>query len=171
MKKGILALVLILLCATIFANPVKIAYVDTRRIANEYNKAIDANKKLEVAQEIWNEELQGYIKDMQEKYESLQINEAVWTEDKKKQAQEEFLGLQERYENRKRDVYGQDGLYDQKYVEIMQPVIEEARKVISEIAKKEQYTVVLDSITETIIYLDENIDITDTVLAELNKQK
>ncbi len=107
---------------------------------------------------------------MQEKYDSFQINESVWTEDKKKQAQQEIYGLQERYESRKREVYGQNGLYDKKYTEIMKPIIEEAQKVVSEIAKREKYTIVLDSVTEIIIYLDESIDITDTVIAELNKR-
>ncbi len=167
MKKGMLVLVLILLCVSVIANPVKIAAVDTQRIAKEYIKAVEAKKKLDDFERVYKEELQGYYDDMQAKYESLQLNESVWTEDQKRRAGMEISGLQERFETRRKEI---DELYAKKESELMNPVLKEAQEVVTAIAKREKYTIVLDSITYVLIYVDETIDITDMVLKELNSR-
>jgi Skp family chaperone for outer membrane proteins len=90
-------------------------------------------------------------------------------EDAVNQLREELLVKQNEYQLFVKQVMGPDGEAAQKEYELSKPLIDKINTVIKLIALKEGYAYVLDSAAGSVLYAKDELDMTNKVLAELNK--
>jgi outer membrane protein len=91
------------------------------------------------------------------------------TEQAKNDIRQELLVKQNEYQLFLNEVMGPDGEAAAKEYDLSKPLIEKINTVIKLVALKGNYTYILDSTAGSVLYADEKYDITDKVIAELNK--
>lgn len=151
------------------AQQLKIGYVDVLRLKQECKEFQQAEAKFEKEMAVWQTKADSMQNEMQELAERLEKQSLMLTEQAKNEIREKLLVKQNEYQIFVNEVMGPDGEAAKKEYELSKPLIEKINTVIKLIALKGNYTYVLDSTAGSVLYADEKYDLTDKVLAELNK--
>ncbi len=172
-KAGIVVLLGVILWMGLFstgmAQQLKIGYVDVIRLKKEYKEYVAAEAKYEKMMAVWQaqaDSMQNAMKDIADK---LEKPSPMLTEQGKSDLRDKLVAKQNEYQLFANQVMGQDGEAAQKEAELSKPLIDKINTVIKLIALKGNYTFVLDSTAGSVVYANEANDLTDQVLAELNK--
>jgi outer membrane protein len=158
-----------LLPSTGMAQLLKVGYVDVVRLKKEYKEYMDAEAKFEKMMAIWQAQADSMQSEMKDLSDKLDKPSPLLTEQGKNDIREKLLVKQNEYQMFVNQVMGQDGEAAKKEEELSKPLIDKINTVIKLIALKGNYTFVLDSTAGSVLYADEKYDLTDQVLAELNK--
>ena len=173
MKRVIITMIVTALFGTgiLFAGGIKIGYVNSDKIFQEYEEVQNAQKAFNEEQTQWQQEYQqkkSEIENLQNEYDNLP---SIVTE----QRREEKLAL---IEKKKRElqqyaeqIFGEGGTAAQREAELLQPIIDKINQVIKEIAIEENYTIIFDTVSGNIVYGKPNLDITDKVMKRLKEEK
>lgn len=152
------------------AQTIKLGYIDSQRILNEFKEAQDAQKKLDDIIAQWRqerEELQKQLQDLQDQYQKQSL---LLSEERKREREQEIQQLYQRlmeYDNQK---FGAQGEVYQKQAELFEPVYQKIRQAIEKVGKEGGYAYIFDVAGGMIVYKsDDQPDLTDLVLEELNK--
>lgn len=159
--------------SVVFSQTLKIGYVNSAKILQEYPEAQEAQKKLDNMGKAWQNELERMSKELQKKYEDYQKQQGMMTEQKKLAAQQELVELEQKVYQFRNDKFGSDGELAQETEKLLQPIKDKVLKVIQQIAKEEKLTFVFDR-NETImvmLYGDPAYDYTYKVLDRLKRSK
>jgi outer membrane protein len=163
----------IMLCLVItssgLAQQLKIGYVDVVRLKQEYNEYRQAEVQFQKEMEVWQAKADSMMAEMQELSDKLEKQNLMLTEQAKNEIRENLLVKQNEYQMFVNEVMGPDGEAAKKEFELSKPLIEKINTAIKLIALKGNYTFVLDSTAGSVLFADENYDITDKVITELNK--
>ncbi len=151
------------------AKDAKIGIIISERILNEYAEAQDAQKIL--SEEI--SEWQRQAAEMEEELGALQeelSQQAMmfYTEEKKAEKEAQFDQKLNEYRQFQSNI--EQRAY-QRNQELFAPINEKIQKVIDQIAEEEGYDVILDAVGTAIAYANPELDITDRVMEELQKQQ
>jgi Skp family chaperone for outer membrane proteins len=158
-----------MLFSTSLAQQLKIGYVDVVRLKTEYKEYQEAEAKFEKQMVIWQakaDSMQAEINDLLKKVENPPI---TMREEAISQLRQTLLAKQNEYQIFVNQVMGPDGEAAKKEYDLSKPLIEKINTVIKLIALKGNYAYVLDSTAGSVLYADEKHDLTEKVLAELNK--
>lgn len=148
----------------------KIAYVDSQKILTSYAAAVDAQKKLDEETNEWSRELQKMNTDLKQAQDELKKMSLLLSEAKRKEKRDEIEALDkeiQQFQNRK---WGEQGEYFRRQRELLQPIIDQIDAVIDQLAQREGYDFVFDSVQGNILYAQQKFDLTDKVLEELEKE-
>ncbi len=167
-KRFIIGLIALLM--PLVAKEVKIGYIDSQKILNEY-KATAEQKK------VFDQEIQSYKEraaEMQKKIDQLKTDleaqKLVLSEAARATKLEEIDRLTRQYEDFVQQVWGPQGKIEEKNAELMAPLIKKINDAVEQHAKGEGFTIVLDIAQGGIVYAQEGMNITETVVKELNKE-
>ncbi|MDZ7262001.1 MAG: OmpH family outer membrane protein [candidate division KSB1 bacterium] len=157
--------------APVWAQKMKIGYINSQKILATYKEAQDAQKKLDEINSQWQEEARGMQKELQELQDQLEAQSLLLSEEKKaektQQLQEKYIKFQQ-FTQQKWDP--QQGEILKKQDELMGPIIEKINKAIKKVGQEEEFDYIFDVIAANIVYASESQpDLTDKVLAELEK--
>jgi len=150
----------IFLTTTVHAKDMKIAYVELGGIFNNYQKTKDYDTTLQG-------ESQGVQKQMDEmltKIRDAQGKLAVLKEDEKQKLQADIDKQKNElleFRNKKREELSK------KFEDMRKEILIEIEKIVSDIAKKEDYTFILND--TVLLYGDKELNITEKVLKVLNE--
>lgn len=150
------------------------AYAQTQKIAHlnvdQLLSLMPETKAMEDALNKYGEQLQKDMEDMRSELESraqnLQTNQANWTQLRIAKEQEELQLLYERIQQYQAQAQ-QD--FQDKQLEMMQPIIEKAQNAVNEVARENGFTYVLDSSQSkgVVIFAELGEDILPLVKAKL----
>jgi outer membrane protein len=144
-----------------FAKDLKIGYVDTIKVFNDYQRTKEQDKQLETKKEKIKESLEAREKEIQK----IQSRLEVLKEDKQ---EEERAKLQEKMEEY-RDVRQKEFTDIKKERdEMMKDIIEDIDQTVKDYAKKNKYDLVVNG--NSILYGVESSDLTDKILTIINKK-
>lgn len=155
--------------STSFAQELKIGYVDVQRLKAEYKEYVQAQEKFNKLMVVWQAKADSMQNDMNELQKKIQNPPVTMREEAINDLREKLLVKQNEYQLFFNQVMGQDGEASKKEVELSKPLIDKINAVIRLIALKENYAYVLDSTAGTVLYAKDELDITNKILAELNK--
>ena len=164
---SVLILIVLLGTGSVFAQ-VKMGYIDSQRILATYSKAVDAQKKLEAETAQASDELKKMENDFRAQQERLEQQAMLLNDEKKQQKAQE---LQELY--MKIQQFSQDKQTElaNRQDELLKPVFDKINTVINQIGEKDGYDFIFNgSISGNLVYAKEQYDLTDKVLAELDKE-
>jgi outer membrane protein len=155
--------------STSFAQQLKIAYVDVQRLKAEYKEYVQAQKEFNKLMEAWQAKADSMQNEMQELSDRLEKQNLLLSEQAKNEIREQLLVKQNEYQLFANQVMGPDGEAAQKEYDLSKPLIDKINTTIKLIALRENLTYVLDSTAGSVLYAKDELDITNKVLAELNK--
>ena len=155
--------------STSSAQELKIGYVDVQRLKAEYKEYVQVQEKFNKLMAVWQAKADSLQNEMNELQKKVQNPPVTMRQEAINGLQEKLLAKQKEYQDFANRVMGQDGEAAKKEYELSKPLIDKINLVIKLVALKENYAYVLDSTAGTVLYAKDELDITDKVLAELNK--
>jgi len=167
--KWLVAFAVMLGCLTGSAQAqMKMGYIDSEKILNEYKPYLDAQKEFQRYEEELEREVakrRNEVAKMAETYE----RQALLLSEKRKQ--EEQQAIMQKQQDLQRFVQEatdpQRGRLAQKTAELSEPIIRKVNEIITQVAEDDGYDFVLNS--AALAYAKEAHDLTDKVLEELAK--
>lgn len=157
------------LLTAVSAKDLKIGYIDSDRILEEYSGFQEARNKLQ-------EEEQSYIN------EANVLEEVISTMRDELSAQSLMLSAESRAEKEarlaekeqelntfRRDTWGEGGKLFTRNLELSRPILEKINAAIEKISEQDGYDMVFDAASGNIVYAQPQYDITQLVLDELEE--
>ncbi len=171
MKKIVILLTLMLITTAVFAQEMKIAYIDMNKVYNQFPDKAVAEEQFNKEAQQWEQELvqkEEEIKKLNDEYQNLPPIVTQQRKDEKKalieKKQREYQQLAEKLRNQAL----------QRQTELLEPISKEIVNAVNAVAEKNGFDLVLNSLQgESVIYAnpDLNLDITSKVITELNKKE
>lgn len=176
MKKIILFSVFLALLATSITAQslnVKIGYVDSGTILNQYPPAVKAQSDLDALIQKWNKKLDSMTVNLQESYQAYQQQAETMTDDARAAKEQEIVMMQQQVEQFRQQKFNQqNGEIYLKQEEFLGPIKERVFDAIDKVAKEEGMNFVFDKAGDVVLlYADTEFDITFKVLDKLKRGK
>ncbi len=172
MKKVIVLTILSLFASgsIMFAQTLKIAYLDTDKIMMESAITQEAQTIFMAEREGWERELLRMEEEIERLRSEFEARKLTLTESGKAQAEER---IQEKVRERRQyieNIFGEGGLAMQRNAELLEPIMDKLRDSIERIAHDNNYSIIFDAIGGGILYAKPDLDITDLVIEDLNRE-
>lgn len=149
----------------------KIGYVNSDRILNEFEEAKEAQIKLDSEARKLQEQYQGMLVKLDSLQREYDKQKMMMSEARRKTKEQEITTLQESIQRFQVDKLGPEGEIYKKQNELVAPIIEKIKRVIEKIGKAEKYDYIFDTVAGNILYAEPALDLTDKVLYELKRSK
>jgi outer membrane protein len=167
MKKTLILLCLMVYGVVSAAEP-KIGYVDMQMAIQQTSDGKKAKKNLEAIAKTKEDKLKALEADLKKKGDDFKQKASIYDEATKRkkqmELQKEFYDLQQ--------LLGQSQAeLRQKEEEALKPIVNVIRQQIDTIAKKENYTIVLEKSENLVLFAKKEIDLTDQVVKAYEKAK
>lgn len=147
---------------------VKIGLVDMQKAIQESAEGKKAKKELENDFNKKKKDLEKLETDLKKKKEDFDKKALVLSDDVKAKKQQELQADFGKYQ----EAVGKNQMEIQKHErELTAPIINKLKKIIEDIAKKENYTVVLEKSEQLALYAAKEVDLTDRVIKEYDSAK
>jgi len=166
---AVLALMLILTAGTSAFAQLKIGYINSEIVLQNYKAAVEASKKLEDESNKWGQDLQKMQQQFKDAQEKLQQQSLLLSDAKKKEKAQEVEALYmeiQQYQNKK---WGQQGEYFQRQQELMGPIIKTVNETIHKIGEDEGYDYIFDTVSGNVLFAKDQYDLTEKLIEELEK--
>lgn len=158
----------------VFALPLfaeqKIGYIDSQEILAKYQRAQEIRNEFQSKVDEWKKEVNRLQNELEKLQKSLETQSFMLTEEARMRKIQEIQQKKADLEKYINDVYRKDGKAEALNKELMQPLLAEIDTIVSEIAKEEEFTFILDASTGVVLYADDMYDVTSRILEELNRK-
>lgn len=174
MRRNVLlgsAIVIAMMCCVGagFAQEVKIGYIDSERIFNEYKAVSEAQAQFDRDVEAWKKEAEQTERELQSMQEELESQRLLLSEGALQEKQMALQTMASEYERFIQSVWGPTGRIAQRNAELTRPIMDKVRQVVDKLAAEQGYSLIFDAADGNIVYGEKSLDLTDQVLTELNK--
>lgn len=163
-----LALTVALKPEILYGQDQKIGYVDTDAILSRLPEYQGIDQQLSLLSQEWKKELDSMQQQIDRLKEDFEAREILYTEDVRKQKQQEiqqWVRKRERYLEQK---FGSDGEYYQRQRELLEPIQRKIFEAINTVARREGYDFVFDRAADTsMLFFRQEWNLNDEVLLEL----
>ena len=138
----------------------KFGFVNTERILRDATPAVKAQKKIEAEFQKRDQELAHAAEQLKKMQDELEKNSVTMSETQRRTKEREFGDVNRDFQRRQREF--REDLNQRRNEELAQ-VVEQANRVIRQIAEQEKY----DIIFQDAVFASPRIDITDKVIKAL----
>lgn len=146
---------------------VKIGYIDMQKAIQETGAGKKAKKELEDEFNKKKKDLEKMEADIKKKGEDFEKRSGVMNEDARNKKQAELQGDMRKYQ----ETAGKAQMEIQKRErDLTQPIVTKLREILEGIAKKDDYTVVLEKAENSVMWAKKEIDLTERVVKEYDKK-
>ncbi len=167
-KAGLLSLALGALAALPSgAADLKLGYIDSARIFQEYRVAQDAQASFDRQVQGWRSEAAEKQKAVDALRAELRDQAPILSALRRQEREEALQRAISDYEKFVQEIWGTQGRAAQENERSTQEIVTQIRSAVEKIAADRQLDLVLDAASGIIIYADRNLDLTAVVLAEL----
>jgi outer membrane protein len=169
MKRSALAALLAVAALGVAAQPapmtttMKIGYVNTERILRDAAPAVRAQRKIEAEFQKRDQELAKFADQLKKMQDDVEKNSVTMSEVQRRNREREFGELNREFQRKQREF--REDLNQRRNEELAQ-VVEQANRVINQIADQEKF----DLILQDAVYRSPRIDITDQVIKALESK-
>lgn len=164
MRKVIAILIIVLFCSWVipsYAQELRLAYINLKKILDEYEKVTDGEEQLVKQAEKKNTEREKLVKEIKSLREKIDL-----LEDKKKQKKQQEL--EEKLKKLQDFTYETRTDLRQKRDEKFRDIMKEIKDVIEEYGQSRNYNIIIDD--TFLLYKDDNLDATDEIIKILNQR-
>lgn len=171
--RSLVPLLAVLACAALAgparAQNVRIGFVDSQRIFNEYKSAQEAQDRFGREIQSWRTEADDRRRQVDELRNELKDQDPLLSEAKKLEKESTLQKAVSDYDRFVQDFWGPNGKVQRLNDEITREVIGKVRDAVELLANREGYDLVLDAADGNVIFGVKSLDLTQRVLDELNK--
>lgn len=167
---GVLVLLMAFLAPTPARADLKIAFIDSDRIFEEYAKA-------KGAQESFNRDVQDLattardkksaIDDLQHK---LDAQSPMLSEAKREEQNQDLQKKLADYEDFVQKNWGPGGAVSRMNEDYLRPILDRVHRIVTQIGTDEGYMLILDAADGNVVFGDKTLDLTDRVLGALRDE-
>ena len=171
--RSLVPLLAVLACAALAgparAQNVRIGFVDSQRIFNEYRAAQEAQDRFAREIQSWRTEADDRRKQVEDLRNELKDQDPMLSESKRLEKESTLQKAVSDYDRFVQDFWGPQGKVQRLNDEITREVIGKVRDAVELLANREGYDLVLDAADGNVIFGVKSLDLTQRVLDELNK--
>jgi outer membrane protein len=172
MRRIVLLGIGIALCAAAVSQAeLKLGYINSEAIFAEYEGTKQAQEKFNKEVAVWEQKAskrQQEIKDLKEQIDKQSL---LLSAERKKALEDSLNQKMVEYQRFLQENFGQDGKALKKNEELTKPIIEKINRIITKIAKEENYDFIFDARAGGIVHAKKVYDLNQRVLEALNKEK
>nr|MDK2850339.1 outer membrane protein [Candidatus Cloacimonadota bacterium] len=169
MKKLFILVVALISLAGLFAQNVKLGYVNTDRILTDSNEAAEIARLFQLDRQNWTNQIRQLDSEIQQMERDFEIRKLSISEATKQDLQNQIDAKKQEAGRLLEEYFGENGRAEQRYRELISPLTQKIQEIITQIAEDENYTMIFDVSMGVVLYATASADITDQVLQELNK--
>jgi len=147
----------------------KIRYVNSQRILNEYPQAKEIQKKLDEIRAGYEKEYNQMLQQYDQLAKEIENQSLLLSPEKKAEKEKQLQELAMKIDKYRLEKLGPQGEFYKKNLELTQPLYDKIDQVIQKVGQSEGYDFILDVVQGVVLYAKPEYDITDRVLEELNK--
>ena len=129
---GIFTAILFLSGSILFAE-VKVGYIDSQRIFEDYKGIADLKQQFDKQQREWQQEAQRLKKEYEDLISELERQKLMLSDEARKKKEEKIFGKKQEYEDYVRKIWGVDGDASKANIELTKPIIDRINKLLEEI--------------------------------------
>ena len=152
------------------AEEIKLGYIDTVKIFAEFKETVDAEAIYKKEVDAWKKKASDMEATLATMREEIQSQSLMLSEEKLAEKKQLFDKKLQEYNQYMTDVFGDNGQAAKRNKELTQPIVEKINAVIAQLAEAEGYTLILDAAQGNIVFAKKALDLTEHVMAELDKQ-
>ncbi len=145
----------------------EIAVVDLDKAINATEQGKAAREELSRKKRTAEQELEPMVDRFKSLQKEIEDKRFVWNEDKLRAKQLDLAELQNKIENKQKELEGQLKV---DYERLVGPLRTKISNIVEEIGKDQSFTMVIERNTPGLLYTRETLDITDVVIQRFNKQ-
>jgi outer membrane protein len=149
------------------AQGLKIGFIKDERIFQEYDAWRKAQEQWELEKKAWDEEAAAKQEELMELEAEYEKQKLILSEEKKKEREAVLNAKREALDAFTRQVFGPGGTAEQKYEQLVKPLLEKVSKAIEMVALEGNYDVIFT--LQGLGYIKESYDVTDKVLKALEE--
>lgn len=149
---------------------VKIGYIDSGKIFQEYKGMETIRKQFNQEQAEWQRTAEEMLRELEDLKAELESQRLMLSAEALQKKEEAVKNKQREYEEFIQRIWGPEGTAAQKNVELTSPIVDKINSVLEEIAKEDEFTMIFDIAEGSVVYAMDGLDLTDVVLEELNKE-
>ena len=161
-------LLVLAIAAPAWAADVRIGYIDSAQIFQNYKEATEAQARFDRQVQGWREEAQEKEKVVTQLRAEVRDQAPILSALKRQEKEEALQRAVGEYERFIQDIWGPQGKAAQENDRATGAVVTQIRAAVEKIANDKGLTLVLDSAGGFIIYADRSMDLTSLVIEELN---
>jgi outer membrane protein len=169
MKKLSILIIALLAVAGVYAQSIKLGYVNTDRILLDSNEAAEIARLFQLDRQNWTNQIRGLDEEIKQMERDFEIRRLSISEASKRELQTQINTKKEEAGRLLEQYFGENGRAEQRYRELIDPLTKKIHDIITKIATDEKYTMILDVSMGVVLYAAPSIDLTDQILLELNK--
>lgn len=166
MKKTVYTLILVLFAFNAYASDLKIGYVDLNKALNSSNAGKKAVKILEDMVRAKQKFIDQKGDEIKKLDEELVKQSAVLNPEALKEKRDEREKLMRDYQRMVKDSQQE---IQKKQTDLMEDILKELRNVVNTIGKEEGYMAVFERTESGILYIPEDVDLTDKLIKRFDK--
>lgn len=149
---------------------VKIGYIDSAKIFEQYAAAKEAQQRFDRQVQAWREEAAEKEKAVNALRADLKDQGPILSAPRRQEKEEALQKAIGDYERFIQDIWGPTGRAATENQRLTGDIVKRIRDVVEKIATEKAYQFVLDAASGLVIFADKELDLTSQVLAELNAQ-
>ncbi len=167
-KKISILLLLVIIISASSVQAQRYAVIDTKYILNKMPEYQDADKKLQLASEQWQKEIDNMQADLDKMYKDYDAEQFMLTDDLKKKREDELFNKEKEVRDLQKRRFGYQGDLFKEREKLVKPLQDKLYNAVQRIAVARGYDFILDkSEGITVIFADPKLDRSDDVLREL----
>jgi len=166
----VLAFLVASLLPALSFSQIKIGYIDSGKIFQEYKGMESIRKQFNQEQSEWQTTAEEMLRELEDLKDELESQRLMLSTDALQKKEETLKNRQREYEQFIQQIWGPDGRAAQKNVELTSPVVDKINSVLEKMAREEGFTMIFDIAEGSVVYAEEGLDLTELVLEELNKE-
>mgnify|MGYP006278358905 CR=1 FL=1 len=170
-KLTLIALTFVLLFAgaNMLHAELKIGFVNSQRIMQEWDVAKDAQEKLDQKSKELQTEYQEMLGKLDSMNQTFEKQKMMMSEERRQQKEQEIMQYRQQVQQYQMQKLGPQGEIYQIQQELTQPVLTKIQKVIQQVGDDNNYDYILDSVAGNILYAAQAHDLTDQVIYQLQR--
>jgi len=174
MRHGFTACLIGLICvgllSPVLAKDVKIGYIDSDRILEEFSEFQEARQKLQEEEQAYVTEVGALEEVVTSMRQELEAQSLMLSAESRKEKEERLRKKEEELDAFRRETWGEGGKLFTRNLELSRPILERINAAIETISEQDGYDMVFDAAAGNIVFALPQHDITQLVLDELEKE-
>jgi len=155
-------------CALFLALPaaadLRIAFVNSESILQEYAAVQRAMETFHRDVEAWQQELAVKSRELEQLQREIDHQSLMLSDERRQERELEYQRRLADFEKLKESIWSPDGLVEQRNEELLRPIVNRIQTVLEQLAVEEGYDIIFDAADSNILYGDPSFDLTRRVL-------
>lgn len=160
----------LLMAAPVMAKELKIGYIDSEAILQQYPDYQEAQRKLQEEEQKYVSEAQAKEQVVNTMLEEMQQQSLMLSAEARAEREQKLIDKRRELEQYRVETWGEGGKLYTKNLELSRPILERINQAIEKISQQDGYDMVFDAAGGNIVFALPQHDITEIVLAELKKE-